>query len=223
MSVFFTRIDITSPAGAAAMTGVALLCGLCIMLVYRLGEAKPSKHMMISALIVPAIVQAVIMAVNGSIGAGVAAAGAFSLVRFRSLPGSSRDICILFFAMSVGLVIGMGFAGYAAVFTVGLGIVMIIAEKIISPKSSGLMRQLKIIIPEDMDHSGAFDDIFKEYTVSASLIRVKTVRMGTMYELVYYVVYKNGASEKEMLDKIRCRNGNLTVCSEMIPDLKEEL
>ena len=205
------------------MTGAALFCGLIIMLVYRLGEEKPSKHMMISALIVPAIVEAVIMAVNGSIGAGVAAAGAFSLVRFRSLPGSSRDICILFFAMSVGLVTGMGFAGYAVVFTVGLGIVIVIAEKIISPKSSGFMRQLKIIIPEDMDYSGVFDDIFKEYTASASLIRVKTVRMGTMYELVYNVVYKNGASENDMLDKIRCRNGNLTVSSEMVPDLKEEL
>lgn len=223
MNDFFTQIVISSPASAALMTGAALFCGLIIMLVYRLGEEKPSKHMMISALIVPAIVEAVIMAVNGSIGAGVAAAGAFSLVRFRSLPGSSRDICILFFAMSVGLVTGMGFAGYAVVFTVGLGIVIVIAEKIISPKSSGFMRQLKIIIPEDMDYSGVFDDIFKEYTASASLIRVKTVRMGTMYELVYNVVYKNGASEKDMLDKIRCRNGNLTVSSEMVPDLKEEL
>lgn len=223
MNDFFTQIVISSPASAALMTGAALFCGLIIMLVYRLGEEKPSKHMMISALIVPAIVEAVIMAVNGSIGAGVAAAGAFSLVRFRSLPGSSRDICILFFAMSVGLVTGMGFAGYAVVFTVGLGIVIVIAEKIISPKSSGFMRQLKIIIPEDMDYSGIFDDIFKEYTASASLIRVKTVRMGTMYELVYNVVYKNGASEKDMLDKIRCRNGNLTVSSEMVPDLKEEL
>lgn len=223
MNDFFTQIVISSPASAALMTGAALFCGLIIMLVYRLGEEKPSKHMMISALIVPAIVEAVIMAVNGSIGAGVAAAGAFSLVRFRSLPGSSRDICILFFAMSVGLVTGMGFAGYAVVFTVGLGIVIVIAEKIISPKSSGFMRQLKIIIPEDTDYSGVFDDIFKEYTASASLIRVKTVRMGTMYELVYNVVYKNGASEKDMLDKIRCRNGNLTVSSEMVPDLKEEL
>lgn len=223
MSDFFTQIVITSPASAAVMTGTALFCGLIIMLVYRLGEEKPSKYMMISTLIVPAIVEAVIMAVNGSIGAGVAAAGAFSLVRFRSLPGSSRDICILFFAMSVGLVTGMGFAGYAVVFTVGLGIVIAAAEKIIAPRSRGLMRQLKIIIPEDMDYSGVFDDIFKEYTSSAALIRVKTVRMGTMYELVYNVVYKNGVSEKDMLDKIRCRNGNLTVCSEMIPDQKIEL
>lgn len=223
MSELFTRIDITSPAGAAAMTGAALLCGLIIMFIYRLGEEKPSKYMMISVLIVPAIVQAVIMAVNGSIGAGVAAAGAFSLVRFRSLPGSSRDICILFLSMAVGLVIGMGFAGYAAVFTAGIGIVIVAAEKIISPRGKGRLRQLKIIIPEDMDHSGAFDDIFAEYTLSASLIRVRTVRMGTMYELVYHVTYKTDASEKDMLDKIRCRNGNLTVCSEIIPDQKIEL
>lgn len=223
MSEFFTRIDIVSPAGAAAMTGAALLCGLVIMLVYRFGEEKPSKYMMISALIVPAIVQAVIMAVNGSIGAGVAAAGAFSLVRFRSLPGSSRDICILFLAMAVGLVIGMGFVGYAAVFTIGMGIVIVAAERFISPRGKGSMRQLKITIPEDMDYSGVFDDIFTEYTASSKLIRVKTIRMGTMYELVYHVTYKSDASEKEMLDKIRCRNGNLTVCSEMIPDQKIEL
>lgn len=223
--LIFTRMDFTSNAlqSALLLIGMSLLCGAIIAVVYRLGTDRPSKYMVISTLIVPSIVQAVIMMVNGSIGAGVAAAGAFSLVRFRSLPGSSRDICILFFAMASGLICGMGYAWYAVLFTVILAIVIIAAERLIPPHGKASMRLLKIIIPEDMDYSSAFDDIFKEYTVSCKLDHVKTIRMGTMYELFYIITFRSGASEKEMLDKIRCRNGNLSISCGLIPDIKDEL
>lgn len=223
MSDFFTQTEINNPGTVVIMLISALICGLIITAVYRIGTANPSKHMMISILIVPAIVQAIIMSVNNSIGAGIAAVGAFSLIRFRSIPGSSRDICILFFAMSTGLISGMGFVGYAVTFAVILSIIIVIAEKIISPGRKGRVRQLKIVIPEDVDYSNAFNDIFTEYMSDFELVCVKTVRMGVMYELIYHVTYKKDICEKDMLDKIRCRNGNLTVCSEIIPDIKEEL
>ncbi len=218
-----TQVNMLSSIQTAA-TGlaIALLCGVVVAVVYRVGTNRPSKFMMISTLIVPAIVQVIIMMVNGNIGAGVAAAGAFSLVRFRSIPGSSRDICMLFLAMASGLVCGMGFMWYALVFTVILAIVIIAAEKLVPPNRAA-MRQLKITIPEDMDYDGTFDEIFKEYTTSFRLDNVKTIRMGTMYELAYVITCKAGKSEKEMLDKIRCRNGNLTVSCGIVPDSKDEL
>lgn len=218
-----TQVNMLSSIQNAA-TGlvIALLCGVIVAVVYRVGTNRPSKFMMISTLIVPAIVQVIIMMVNGNIGAGVAAAGAFSLVRFRSIPGSSRDICMLFLAMASGLVCGMGFMWYALIFTVIIAIVIVAAEKLVPPNRAA-MRQLKIVIPEDMDYDGTFDDIFKEYTNSFRLDNVKTIRMGTMYELAYVITCKAGKSEKEMLDKIRCRNGNLTVSCGLVPDSKDEL
>ena len=218
-----TQVNMLSSLQVAA-TGfaIALLCGIIVAVVYCMGTNRPSKFMIISTLIVPAIVQVIIMMVNGNIGAGVAAAGAFSLVRFRSIPGSSRDICMLFLAMASGLVCGMGFMWYALIFTVLIAIVIIVAEKLVPPNRAA-MRQLKIVIPEDMDYDGAFDDIFKEYTGSFRLDNVRTIRMGTMYELTYIIISRAGKSEKEMLDKIRCRNGNFTVSCGIVPNSKDEL
>lgn len=222
--LLFSRTEVLSGLPeAAAATGITLLCGIITAIVYRLGADKPSKYMMVSTLIIPTIVQAVIMMVNGSIGAGVAAAGAFSLVRFRSIPGSSRDICILFLGMAAGLVAGMGYLGYALAVTVVLGVVIVLAEKLLPPHGRDTLRQLKITIPEDMDYSGVFDEILDEYTSSHRMTRVRTVRMGTMYELIYDVHVKKSVSEKEMLDRLRSRNGNLTVCLGIVPDAKEEL
>lgn len=220
----FTQIDILgSLPNTLSAIGIALLSGIIAAVVYRLGAEKPSKYMMISAVIIPAIVAAVIMVVNGSIGAGIAAAGAFSLVRFRSVPGSSRDICVLFFGMAAGLITGMGYLGYGLIFSLVIGIVIAAGEKLLKAASGGEQRQLKIVIPEDMDYSGTFDDVFEEFTLSCKPQRVKTIRMGTMYELTYNVQLKKDVSEKEMLDKIRCRNGNLTVSIGLVPDNKEEL
>ncbi len=220
--LLFERIDILSGLPTALIaTGVTLLCGIIGAIVYRLGADRPSKYMIITSIIMPTIVQAVIMMVNGSIGAGIAAAGAFSLVRFRSIPGSSRDICILFLGMAAGLVAGMGFVGYALALTIVLGIVVVVAEKLLPDNKS--RRQLKISIPEDMDYNGVFDEVLEEFTSSHRLSYVRTIRMGTMYELVYEIHMKKNASEKNMIDKLRCRNGNLTINLGMVPDTKDEL
>lgn len=220
----FSRTEILAGLPEASLAaGITLLCGVIVAIVYRLGADKPSKYMMISSLIIPTIVQAVIMMVNGSIGAGIAAAGAFSLVRFRSIPGSSRDISILFLGMASGLVAGMGYLGYALALTIVLGAVIAIAEKLLPPRGRSGAKELKITIPEDMEHTGVFDDVLEQYTTSCKLLRVRTVRMGTMYELVYEIRLKKGVSEKEMLDKLRCRNGNLNICCGMLPDNTELL
>ncbi len=222
--LIFNQTDILgSVPTLLAAIGIALLSGIIAAVVYRLGTDKPSKYMIISAVVIPSIVAAVIMVVNGSIGAGIAAAGAFSLVRFRSIPGSSRDICVLFFGMASGLITGMGYLGFGIMFSLIIGIVIIVGERLMKATAGGDARQLKIVIPEDMEYNGAFDDVFEEFTASCKAQRVRTIRMGTMYELTYHVQLKKGVCEKEMLDKLRCRNGNLTVSLGLIPDSKEEL
>lgn len=220
----FTQTDILgSVSTLLAAIGVTLLSGIIAAVVYRLGAEHPSKYMIISVVLIPTIVAAVIMVVNGSIGAGIAAAGAFSLVRFRSIPGNSRDISVLFFGMASGLITGMGYLGYGLMFSIIIGVVITVCERLLKAVSGGEVRQLKIVIPEDMEYNGAFDDVFGEFTLSCKPQRVKTIRMGTMYELTYLVQLKKAVSEKDMLDKLRCRNGNLTVSIGLVPDSKEEL
>ena len=163
------------------------------------------------------------MLVNGNIGTGVAVAGAFSLVRFRSVPGTSRDICILFLAMASGIASGIGYVGYGAMFTLVIGLVILVAEKLIPSENSRKTRLLRIMVPEDTDYSGLFDDIFEQYTSRFALNTVKTVRMGTMFDLQYTITIKDPKKEKEMLDKIRTRNGNLTVSCGIVPVSHDEL
>ncbi len=220
--LILNKTDILSGLPTALITiGITLLCGIICAAVYRLGADRPSKYMMVTSIIMPTIVAAVITMVNGSIGAGVAAAGAFSLVRFRSIPGSSRDICMLFMGMAAGLVSGMGFLGYALALTIILGIVVIAAEKLLPGGKD--RRQLRISVPEDLDYNGVFDEVLKAHTAYFRLDHVRTVRMGTMYELTYELCMKKGGSEKAMIDELRCRNGNLTITLGMIPDTKDEL
>lgn len=202
---------------------MAVICGIIIAVAYKLSTPMASKNMLVTVIILPAVVQAVIMLVNGSIGTGIAVVGAFSLVRFRSFPGNSRDICILFFAMTAGIATGVGFEIYAVVFTLAISLVMIAAVKLIPDKYSSRTRRLKIHIPENMDYNQLFDDILNEFTKKYELISVKTVSMGTMYELIYTVDFKEKGSEQKMIDKIRCRNGNLTVSCSAIPERFEEL
>ncbi len=221
MEFIFRQIAATSPLGSAIILGCSLLCGVIIALVYRAGAYRPSKFMIITAIIMPSVVQMVIMLVNGSVGAGVAVAGAFSLVRFRSIPGSSRDICILFLAMASGIAMGMGYAAYGVIFTLIISAVVFISEKIIPSEQTKNSRILRIAIPEDTDYNGLFDDIFKEYAKHISLQNVRSVKMGTMFELQYIITMKDMSREKEMLDKIRCRNGNLTVGIGVIPASNE--
>ncbi len=188
--------------------GLGLLLAICYM--YR---TRYTKSYVITLALLPAVVCVVIMLVNGNVGTGVAVAGAFSLVRFRSAPGTAREICALFLAMGAGLTCGMGYLGFAVLFTLIMCIMFLLYNSLDFGigKNEETYKTLNVTIPEDLDYTGVFDDIFAEYTTEHHLSRVKTTNMGSMFRLTYQVTLKNAAREKEMIDQIRCRNGNLEI------------
>lgn len=191
----------------------ALILGIAIALTYMASDSY-SKNFVITLVMLPLLVQIVIMLVNGNLGTGIAVMGAFSLVRFRSIPGSSKEISFIFFAMATGLATGMGYITYALFTTLILCLVFLILSKSKFGNISNSMRKLKITIPEDLDYTEVFDDIFKTYTNKVELEKVKTTNLGSMFELNYNIELKDLSKEKHLLDDLRCRNGNLTIiCS----------
>lgn len=189
---------------------VAVGLGFLISITYMLG-GKHTSSFSITLVMLPALVALVIMLVNGNAGAGLAVAGAFTLIRFRSTPGSAREICVIFFAMAVGLACGMGYIKIAAVVAVMLSILLFVLSKLGYGMKKATTRELKITIPENLDYTTVFDDLFKEYTSKVSLEAVKTTNLGSLYQLTYMVVIKDQTKEKEFIDALRCRNGNLTI------------
>ena len=191
--------------------GVSLLLGLVMAAAYT-WRNEHTKSFLVTLALLPAVVCVVIMMVNGNIGAGVAVAGAFSLVRFRSAPGSAKEIVTIFLAMGAGLIAGMGYLGFAALFTVVMCAMFLIYNALANhTKNEAVHKTIKITIPEDLDYTGVFDDIFDEYTKKNELIKVKTTNMGSMFRLTYNVTLKDAAQEKQMIDRIRERNGNLEI------------
>lgn len=191
---------------------VSLILGLMFSCVHMYRN-KFSKSFIGTLAVLPAIVCVVIMAVNGSIGTGVAIAGAFSLVRFRSAPGTAKEIAAVFAAMTAGLLTGMNYILYAVIFTMVIGGMIFIYQLtgFGDERSAGRRKSLRIMIPEDLDYTSVFDDLFRKYTESHELISSKTSNMGSMFKLTYEVVLKNDSDEKEFLDAVRCRNGNLEI------------
>ena len=191
-------------------TGVSLLLGIGIALVagYR---SRSTQSLAVTLAILPAVVQAVIMLVNGSIGAGIAVAGAFSLVRFRSAPGTAREIAAIFLAMAIGLATGMGYVGLAALLFLILAGAMLALTALRFGQKEDAGRILKITIPEDLDYDELFDDLFERYTTAHTLEKVKTTNMGTLYELRYRITLRQEPVPKVFLDELRCRNGNLNI------------
>lgn len=203
--------------------GVALVLGIVIALVYVYTTPLCTKNFVVTLAVLPSIVQAVLIMVNGNLGTSVAVLGIFSLVRFRSVPGSSKEIMTVFLTTAIGLSIGMGFIGYAVVITVVIGIAFIIFSFISFGEKKSKSRLLKITMPENLDYTEVFNDIFDKYLRRCSRESVRTVNMGTMYEISYIVEMKNINEEKEMIDEIRCRNGNLTVACGRVPANTDEL
>jgi len=202
-------------------TAVSLVLGLgaAFLAMYK---AKYSRSFVLTLAALPAMVQIVIMMVNGNIGAGVAVAGAFGLIRFRSAPGSAKEIGLVFLATAIGLATGMGYVVIAAVFFAVIAVFLLMLTVVGFGASAADERELKITIPENLDYDGLFDDLFAKYTRSAELDRVKTANMGTLYELSYKVVLQDASRTKAFLDELRTRNGNLNiVCGK--PVTKEAL
>ena len=203
-------------------TIVSLLLGLVIAAAHMFRNHY-TKSFVITLAILPAIVQIVIMLVNGNLGTGVAVMGAFSLVRFRSVPGTAREIGSIFLAMAVGLGTGMGYIGISICVTVILCAVNMLYSVLRFGETKKASKELKITIPENLDYNGIFDDLFATYTSKAEMVKVKTTNMGSLYQLFYHVELKDQSKEKEFLDQIRCRNGNLDIVCGRIDSTKEEL
>jgi uncharacterized membrane protein YhiD involved in acid resistance len=192
--------------------GCALILGIIFAAAYMY-RSKYTKSFALTLAILPAAVCVVIMMVNGNIGTGVAVAGAFSLVRFRSMPGNAKDIGMILLTMGAGLISGMGYLAYAVLFTVIMCAVSILYEKLGSrlKNRSSLYKTMNITIPEDLNYTGVFDDLMKEYTSESELVAVKTTNMGSLFRLTYDIKLKDEGSEKDFIDKLRCRNGNLEI------------
>ena len=191
-------------------TAVSLVLGLLTALCFSF-RASFSKSFCLTLAILPAIVQVIIMMVSGSIGAGVAVAGTFSLVRFRSEPGTARQIAALFLSVALGIALGMGYAVLAGVFFLIVTLFFLLLTLVGFGGEHGAQRDLRITIPENLDYEGVFDDLFQQYTTSHSLERVRTTNMGTLYEIRYTVVLKDEKQLKAFMDELRARNGNLTI------------
>lgn len=192
-------------------TGLSLILGAVIAAVTKLCNKRATKSMLTTLILIPVVVQLIIMMVNGNLGVGVSVMGAFSLVRFRSAPGNGEEIAAIFSAMAIGLATGTGYIGIAIAATAIISIVLLILRFIHVGEDGGLTRQLKIIIPEDLDFTEVFDDIFDKYVKKPELQKVRTTNMGSLFELTYSIVLKDAKDEKKLIDEIRTRNGNLTV------------
>jgi uncharacterized membrane protein YhiD involved in acid resistance len=195
----------------------AIALGVLTALVFTY-KTKHTSSLAMSLAIMPAAVALVIMMVNGNIGAGVAVAGAFTLVRFRSVPGTAKEVAGLFVAMAIGLACGMGYVAVAGVFFVVMAVFVLVLSTVQFGEDKGSSKQLKITIPENLDYDELFDDLFEKYTKSSELQRIKTTNMGTLYELTYDVTLNNDGDTKAFLDELRCRNGNLNIVLGRVAD-----
>lgn len=199
-----------TPAIFTILVLVSLVLGALISLIHTFRNDY-TKSFIMTLAILPSVVCVVILMVNGNIGAGVAVAGTFSLVRFRSAPGTAREIGAIFAAMGTGLVMGMGYVGYAVLFTILTGLAVLVFAGLASESRRNLKKNLKITIPEDLNYSDVFDEVLEKYTKSYRLKQVKTSNMGSLFKLSYEIVLKDSSTEKEFIDNLRTRNGNLEI------------
>lgn len=203
---------------------VALALGAVIALTVNF-RSRHSGSFLVTLALLPAVVAVVIMLVNGNLGAGIAVAGAFSLVRFRSMPGTAREIGAIFIAMAVGLGCGMGFPGFAALFG-GIMCVMMLLYSLLrfgQRSNQRLRKVLRITVPEDLDYANMFEDLFEKYTNQSQLLSVKTTNLGSLNRLTYEIELKQAGTEKALIDELRVRNGNLEISMSIFADPENEL
>lgn len=200
-----------------AVMAASLISGLLISLVYIFTHRKEgsSQSFCVTLVMLPIIISIIILLVGNSVARAFSLAGAFTIIRFRSAPGSPKDIAFVFFTLAAGLAYGMGYIAYGAIFTVILCAIMLVLSvtNFAKPKNSHM--HLKITIPEDLNYQGLFDDILGKYTSHFSLTKVKTADFGSLFELNYSIVLKDGVDQKQFIDELRCRNGNLTIMLNM--------
>lgn len=225
--MFSSIIDNTSStitvSAALICTLTSIILGVVISLVYMFSSKEHTKNFIITLAVLPVLVQAVIMMVSGNLGTSVAVLGTFSLVRFRSTPGTSKEILAIFLAMALGLATGMGQIAFAVMLAAVVSILLILLNKTKYGENSGRNKALKITLPENLDYNEIFDDVFFKYTKKADLEAVKTTNMGSLYELKYNIEFNKDINEKDFIDEIRCRNGNLNIILSRHTASKEDL
>lgn len=202
-----TAVD---PAMMLLAIGVSLLLGLVVAKVYQF-KTIYSKSFVMSLALLPTLIAIVIFLVNGSLGAGVAVMGAFSLIRFRSAPGGAKELVSIFLVMTIGIAIGMGYLVFATVFTLIMSLVMLLLEVVNFGQMKHSMRQLTVVIPESLDYESIFDDIFNKAVNHVELANVKTSDMGSLFKIKYIIQLNGRMTEKELIDALRTRNGNLEI------------
>lgn len=212
MSQFFESIvtagEVLSLKTYLVTLAAALVCGLVVLFASSFRN-NATKSFAVTVLLLPAIVQTVIVMVNGNVGTGIAVAGAFSLVKFRSVPGKAREIASIFLAMTAGLACAAGYIALALLFTVIISLIMLVFSLV--PNKREREYELRVTIPESLNFTNIFDDIFEEYTKSCRLTKTKTSNMGSLYKLTYILDLKDPSRSKEMIDALRTRNGNLEI------------
>ena len=203
--------SVISVADFLLCVGCSLVIGLILAAMYMY-RTRYTKSFVATLALLPAVVCVVIMMVNGNVGTGVAVAGAFSLVRFRSVPGTAKEIGVLFLAMGAGLIAGMGYLGFAFLFALILSAASMVYSRLdFGLKKAERYKTIHITIPEDLNYTDVFDEIFQKYAAVWELIQVKTTNMGSMFRLTYHLTMRQADQEKEMIDQLRCRNGNLEI------------
>lgn len=210
MNALFESIHTGTVTVTTYLIGIAaaLLCGVIAALctAYR---SHVTKSFLISLVLLPMIVQTVITMVNGNVGTGVAVMGAFSLIRFRSVPGKAKDIAAIFLSMTAGLACAAGYVGIALLFSLLLGAVTVALAHL--PMGEDRTMELIITVPESLQFAGAFDELFAQYTRKHRLVRTKTTNMGSLYKLTYQIRLKDPNDLQAFIDDLRCRNGNLEI------------
>ena len=199
-----------SIANLLICSAVSIVLGLIIAFVHRI-TSHYTKNFLITLAVIPILVQSVILMVNGNLGTSIAIVGAFSLVRFRSLPGTSKEIISIFFAMTIGLATGMGHIVFATIITFLVSFVLIVLSKSKFGARRETLKILKITLPDDLNYTEIFDEVFDKYVTSYTLEKVKTVNLGSLFELTYQLNIKKNINEKEFIDDLRCKNGNLKI------------
>ena len=191
----------------------SILLGLVISCVYIKTSSKNGYNsgFSLTLIMLPVIISIIILLVGNNVARAFSLAGAFSIIRFRSAPGDPKDIAYVFFTLAVGLTCGMGYIGYAVIFTVILSALMFILDIINFGTPKGKTMELKITVPEDLNYEGVFDEVLNRFATSYSIQRVRTRDFGALFELYYKVQLKPDVNQKSFLDELRCRNGNLNI------------
>ena len=206
------QTETIAPSEFLILIAASLLVGLILAAAYMY-KSLYNKGFVATLALLPAVVCVIIMMVNGNIGTGVAVMGAFNLVRFRSAPGSAKEICAIFMAMATGLSMGMGYVAYGFLCAIVLGLAGLIygSTDFGAQKRSALHKTLHITVPEDLDYTGAFDGVLSQYSSKSELVGVKTTNMGSLFKLTYNITLRDADKEKNLIDELRCRNGNLEI------------